>query len=999
MSARQFVSFVLVLSCLCCASVAGAQTNAVTLAGVVTDDTGGALPGATVTATNVATGLVRTATTDSAGRYTVLGLPPGSYDVRAELQAFIAVVQRAQQFQVGQTVALDFKLKIGAVSETVEVTAEVPVVQTDSNVVTRVVRTEEVDQLPSLTRDFTQLATLSPGVTVSANNVTIGNGPTNGTGFQVDGTSMQAPTLGGAAIPLVQDWVQEFSVLSSQFPAEFGAAQNGVINAVTRSGTNRTAGRVSAYFQDASLNATLWNATSKQPFGQQRTSAQLGGPIVKDQLLFFGGYERNHSLTNVPVSISPVFASVVPGLSLNGAGTQAVGAVEQDTTIHSIIAKLDYRPGPAHTVTSRFIVRKFDQSANGSATATNVPLTASRGPQYQLNDSSQLAWTWVVSSASLLDSRVELRRNHIQNGCFAAPTPLGFSTSLTAINTPTINYNNAVTLGCAGRWGDAFEKGWFVNEAFTTTRGPHTLKVGGMFVQPLNHVVETQNQNGTYTMPSVALFNAANAATYPIAYSISFEPGAQPGWALGGNQYGLFAQDTWRLGQGLTLSLGLRYDAEAKVSSLNDAVDEMKPPYNTHLNHVDPNNGNVAPRVGFTWTPGGTTRLAIRGGFGVFYDTAKNATFAAWAGQVGNPLTPGGLLMSISANTATLNPYCLGNTRCAAGVPADLQSALRQVIAAALINNTVPNLAATSVTVNGVTTTLPGVAISPIPLSLAHVDQHLQTPLTRQETIGAQFDLGRGLSASADLKFIQGRDQYILRNVNVTSAGQIIDPVFQALNSLGNGGELDVKQLLVQGGYRSRRGDSVQVAYALGKATNNAYNNFGAGPSAAQTAQATNPFDYSVDVGPASNDLRNILNISSNFALPLGISFAPLFRATSGAPVNPTTNGRPSVAQGCQVFYAHCYPFNTTTGQVVGRNSFVGDANWTLNARLSKEMRFGTRRLTAMLEGFNLTNRVNYTGYNGSIGGTTGLVTDLSGIVPNAADLMRQVQIGFRFDF
>ena len=162
-----------------------------------------------------------------------------------------------------------------------------------------------------------------------------------------------------------------------------------------------------------------------------------------------------------------------------------------------------------------------------------------------------------------------------------------------------------------------------MNEAFTTTRGPHTLKVGGLFVRPVNHVVETQNQNGRYTMPSLALFNAANPATYPIGYAISFEPGAHPGWALGGSQYGLFAQDTWRLGQGLTLSLGLRYDAEAKVSTINDAVDAMRAPYNTHLNHVDPNNGNVAPRIGFTWAPGGTTRLAIRGGFGVFYDTGQ----------------------------------------------------------------------------------------------------------------------------------------------------------------------------------------------------------------------------------------------------------------------------------------------------------------------------------------------------------------------------------------
>ena len=460
-------------------------------------------------------------------------------------------------------------------------------------------------------------------------------------------------------------------------------------------------------------------------------------------------------------------------------------------------------------------------------------------------------------------------------------------------------------------------------------------------------------------------------------------------------QYGLFAQDTWRLGRELTLSLGLRYDAEAKLSTINDAVDAMLPPYNTHLNHVDPNNGNIAPRVGFTWAPGGTARLAIRGGFGVFYDTGHNATFAGWAGQVGNPLLPGGLLMNIASNNATLNPYCLGNTRCSGGVPQDLQLALRYVMASAYITNTVPNLAATSVTVNGVTIALPGVKVAPIPLSLGHVDQNIGTPFTRQETIGAQFDLGRGLSASADLKFIQGRDQYILRNVNLSQTGQIIDPVFQSLNKLGNGGVLDVTQLLVEARYRSR-GNTMQLAYALGAANNNSINNFGAGIAG---TPATNPFDYSVDYGPASNNQRHILNISGNVELPWGMSLAPLFRATSGIRVNPVTNGRPSSAQGCQVYYSQCYPFNVTTGQVVGRNSFVGDANWTLGARLSKEMRIDTRRLTAMIEGFNLTNRVNYTGYNGNIGGTTGLVTNLSGIVPNAADLMRQVQIGFRFDF
>ena len=103
-------------------------------------------------------------------------------------------------------------------------------------------------------------------------------------------------------------------------------------------------------------------------------------------------------------------------------------------------------------------------------------------------------------------------------------------------------------------------------------------------------------------------------------------------------------------------------------------------------------------------------------------------------------------------------------------------------------------------------------------MSVGHIEENLKTPFTRQETIGAQFDLGKGFSASADLKFIQGRDQYILRNVNLTTEGRIIDPVFQSLNKLGNGGVLDVKQLLVEVGYRfGEAPDASRLCARLGK--------------------------------------------------------------------------------------------------------------------------------------------------------------------------------------
>ncbi len=997
MSTRQMVSFVLVLSCLFCPAVAGAQTNTVTLAGVATDDTGGALPGVTVTATNTATGLVRTAITDSAGRYTVLGLPPALYDVRAELQGFAPVVQRAQQLQVGQTVTLDFKLKLGALSETVEVTAEVSVVQTESNVLTRVVRTEEVDRLPSLTRDFTQLANLTPGVTVSANNVTIGNGPANSTGFQVDGTSMQAPTMGGTAIQLVQDWIQEFSVLSSQFPVEFGAAQSGVVNAVTRSGSNRTQGRAFGYFQDEALNATLWRATTKNPFGQQRSGAQVGGPILRDRLLYFVGYERNHSLTNIPVSISPIFVGNVPDVTLNAAGTQAVGTVEQDTTVHSIIAKVDYRPGSAHTVTPRVIVRKFNQSANGSATATNVPLTASRGPQYQLNDSSQVAWTWVMSSSSLLDTRVEFRRNHLQNGCFAAPSLFGWPTSLTAINVPTFVYpSGGPTIGCNGRWGDAFEEGWFVNEAFTTNRGPHTLKFGGVFVRPVNHVVETQNQSGRYTMPSVELFSEANPLTYPLAYALSFEPGEHPGWALGGSQFGLFAQDTWRLGQELTLSLGIRYDAEAKVSTINEDVDSMKPPYNTHLNHVNPNLGNVAPRArihvgAWRYQAGGDSRRlrdVLRHGQerhvrGVGRAGGQSALPGRRAHE--HRLEQRDAESLLSRQHPVRRRGAGGSPECPAtgdGVR-DYQQHRAKPGGHLCHRERGDNRVARR---GGQSHPLERRAHRGEPQDAVHTSgDDRRTVRSRQgffRVSRPEVHPGAGPVHSSERQPDDRRPDHRSGVSVAEQAGQWWCAGRQA--AVG-GGRLPIGEA-----------NKMQVAYALGSASNNSIGNLANGIG---QIPATNPFDYSVDQGPASSDQLHILNVSGNLSLPWGISLAPLFRATSGIRVNPVTNGRPSPAQGCQVYYSQCYPFNLTDGQVVGRNSFIGEPNWTVSARLSKEVRIGTRSLTGMIEAFNLTNRVNYTGYNGNIGGTTGLVTDLSGIVPNAADLMRQVQIGFRFDF
>ncbi len=325
---------------------------------------------------------------------------------------------------------------------------------------------------------------------------------------------------------------------------------------------------------------------------------------------------------------------------------------------------------------------------------------------------------------------------------------------------------------------------------------------------------------------------------------ISFEPGEHPGWALGGGQYGLFAQEHLALGAGVDV-VTRASTRRRRFRPVNADVDAMQPPYNTHLNHVNPNLGNVAPRVGTAWAPrghhadGDSRRLrdVLRHG---------QERHVCGVGRAGRQSSPAGRpahehrLEQRDAESLLPRQH-----RCAGGVPADLQTALRQVMAYAIINNTAPNLAATSVTVNGVTTTLPGVAVTPIPLSVGHIEENLKTPFTRQ-TIGAQFDLGSGRVRVRRPEVHPGAGPVNSSERQPDDRRPDHDPVFQSLNKLGNGGVLDVKQLLVEVQRSARR--QLQVAYALGSATNNSINNLGNGIGG---TPATNPFDYSIDQGPA----------------------------------------------------------------------------------------------------------------------------------------------------
>src|SRR5580704_12001290 len=305
--------FVVVAFAFTIAPTAFPQATNATLTGTIKDQTGAAIAGATVTATNTSTGIQKSGASNSDGYYTVVELVPGTYDIQATQKGFSTMVYRAQEILVGTTVTRDFAMQVSSISQVVEVTSNAAVIEPTQTSVERVLAPEVLNDLPTLNRSFSDLAVLAPGVQATGVNTsvtpggtgrgaglpTIGGSPTYESGFVADGITMEAGNQGGPYVTLSQDWVQEFSIIALQFPAEYGEAAGGVVNVSTRSGTNQIHGRVYGFFQNADLNANpeFYTGKTRAPFNSERGGGMLGGPIKKGKLFYFIGDEFFHQLS------------------------------------------------------------------------------------------------------------------------------------------------------------------------------------------------------------------------------------------------------------------------------------------------------------------------------------------------------------------------------------------------------------------------------------------------------------------------------------------------------------------------------------------------------------------------------------------------------------------------------------------------------------------------------------------------------------------------------
>jgi outer membrane receptor protein involved in Fe transport len=557
-------------------ATAVAQTGG-TLQGRVVDDQGLALPGASVTLTNVETGWTRTDVTDAQGWYRAPVLPPGIYSIRAELTGFAPALNERVTLTLGQELTVNLTLKVATLEETVTVTAAVPLVETSSHTLGTTVSREQLDSLPVPGRTFTALAQTAPGVTgVGGGGVNAGGQLSRNNSYRIDGVSNDNNILASPRGGISLEAVREYIVIANQFSAEHGDASGAIVSVVTRSGTNNFQGRGFMFHRGENLDAqdpfSKAQGSGQAPFSQQRFGTFVGGPLKRDRLHYFLTYEglRLDETSVITSPLVPVSEREVPS---NDEGNQYFG-------------RFDSRVNDKHTLFVRYRMDdqvEFNNGVGGLNTIERGVDTVNRNQDVVLNH------TAVLSARVLNEARVQFGRHFADN---IVRMPLDSPT----INRPSGNFGKPSNQP-QGRTEDRWQ---FVNNLSYTIKS-HDLKFGVDYSYIRATSYFNNNTGGTFTFTTDRAFDANDLTTYPTQYTQNI---GDPNLLRKNDLIGLFAQDSWRVKPQFTLNAGVRYDRETAFKEATGVEDAAL---------------NLAPRIGFAWDPFDDQKTVIRGGGGLYY--------------------------------------------------------------------------------------------------------------------------------------------------------------------------------------------------------------------------------------------------------------------------------------------------------------------------------------------------------------------------------------------
>ncbi|HUJ13620.1 MAG TPA: TonB-dependent receptor [Thermoanaerobaculia bacterium] len=933
-----------------------AQTGSAALGGRVSDESGAALPGVTVTATNNATGFSRSVVTGSDGSYRFASLPVGMYNVTADLSGFASVITRNVELNVAQERELNVKLKQAAVKEQITVTASAPLVET-SPATSTVISQKEMENLPLNGRQFANLGSLAPGTTLSVNadptkpgqlTIALNGGSGRNVDFLVDGGDNTDDTIGGALQNFNIEAVQEFNIQTQQYKAEFGRTTGGVLTVVTKTGTNEFEGSAYEFFRDKSLNSESESeklgGTGKTPYRRNQYGASAGGPIIKDRAHFFVTGERTERATNYILDSGGIY----PNLD----GKVVPTPFKDNLMTAKASADINAR---------QFLQVRYGMQRNADKYgASPIIMPTALGTISNSYHSVLVGHTWQISSDRVNEALIQ--DTHFKN--FISPDS----------NDPAIIYPSGVSIGQSINTPQStvqvkrqFKDDFSWSQTLGSMR--NDFKVGANYIdEPILGGDFSVGTTGQYTLTQDKQGAPVADITIYGGKSIDQTPI---------KQYNFYGQDDIAVNKKLTLNVGLRYDLwkgfdlDQSSNPIYQALAAQTTYSEYYLQSFRNWNGklkndtnNWGPRLGFTYDLHGDSKNIVRGGYGRYYDFPyTNATilFPASAvqsnyGVIYHLTDPSGIR---NADGSFFQP---GQTLPAAGQ-------------------------------------LPGAAVPP-PNEIAN--PNLATPYSDQISLGYSWQVNPWLGLNIDGSHISYKDlAYRFRaNPIDPTTGQPRFPQFGSFRMwMGDG---FAKYNGVNIGGHARLGDrfEVQGFYTWSHATGNILagadefriTDAGHQPDLRTVRdQTVNPYDpiCSACTGDLNTDARHRVTLSGLYRAPLGVLVSGIFRYHSSTPYTDWA-GTDLNGDG--------YAFDLSPG-VAHVNTLRGASFSQMDVRVSKVFRFyGTYGVEAIAEVFNLFNSKNAGGYIGNRGSAAfGQPTFYAGD-PGQGE-QRLAQLGLRVTF
>lgn len=1056
----KFFRLALVAVALCMMSLMAMAQSTVdgAIGGTVKDPNGAVVPNATVTVHNDETNKESSAETDSEGRFRAVQLQPGSYTVTINASGFTAFTQSKVIVEVGRVTSLDVPLSVGGVGgQQVEVTAEAPVINTTQQDFSTNVNQTSINELPINGRRWSNFALLTPGavpdgafglisfrgVSGLLNNNTVDGGDNNQAFFSEE--------RGRTRIPYVisQASIREFQVNTSNYSAEYGRAAGGVVNAVTKSGTNEFHGQAFVYDRDNKWGArnafsflTVGTPPNTQVIGLKPTDRRvqfggvIGGPIVKDKLFFFFSYDQQRQ--NFPAVAAETLGTynltAAQITTLNSRGVTAAqrnaalaflqaetGTVARRRDQYIVLPKIDWQINSSNTFTATYNRLRAKAPAGVQSQAVVNRGITSFGDDFVNVDALNLRLTSTISPTLLNEARFQWGRdNEFQLSQAAAPFE-----PMTGINgrPPQVTVTGVIAFGKPNfleRKAYPDEKRIQFADTMTYTSGMHTFKFGGDINRVKDKLDNLFQEGGAYSYNNIVDFISDFAIPSGKRYS-SFNQGFGPtAFVFNTTDYNFFIQDDIRVSSKLTVNLGLRYEYEKLPSpQIPNALAPQSSVFPKDRN-------NFGPRFGFAYDITGDGKNSIRGGYGIYYGRIINSTISNAITNTGN--AAGQLQFTFLPATAGSPVY--------------------------------PNVLTAAPT--GATTTRPDIIV---------FNANMANPQIHQADLVFEREIAKNTVASVSLLASIGRrlPTFVDTNLQVPTqftpytvvggdlngqvfrfprftcttivAGQCLRPNtnFGRITEIRSTVKSEYEALVLQLNRRFTNGLQFQINYTFSKATDT-----GQGSQTFTTPNfPLNPFDYTLEDGRTDFDIphRFVASVVWNpkffsddstnkvgRTIFNGFTIAPIVQISSGRPNSALVSGNAPACTNAAI----CGGVLTTavsTGifgagganrfPIFDRNSFRFPKTVNVDLRVSRRFRFTeTMNLEILGEAFNLFNHVNVTNrgtrlYSISTAaagnaqglpvGTPILTFDPTFTVPNEAGNTvfreRQIQIGARFEF